>query len=136
MTKNVNVVVIEGRLTKDPEIRSLNSGTSVATFSIASHSDYKKDGEVVEAVNFIRCEVWGKPAQTAFDYMKRGMLITVVGSIKQKTWKDADDRTREMVVVNVTEFRLPPKQKGATGSGEADGNARGNDYPEDDLPFE
>lgn len=135
MTKNLNVVVLEGRLTKDPDIKSLSSGTSVATFSLATHNDYKKDGEVVEQVSYIRCEVWGKQAQTAFEYMRKGALITVQGELKQKTWKDADNNNREQVVLVVNQFRLPPKNSGARSENEPNGN-RAPEYPDDDLPFE
>ena len=77
----MNNVVIVGRLTKDPELKYLTSGTAVATFTLAIDRDYKnKEGNT--PTDFIPCEIMGKPAEFAANYCTKGRLVAVIGSIR------------------------------------------------------
>ena len=78
----MNNVVIVGRLTKDPELRYIpGSGTPVATFTLAINRDYKnKDGST--PVDFIPVEIMGKPAEFVANYITKGRLVAIQGSIR------------------------------------------------------
>lgn len=78
----MNNVVLVGRLTKDPELRYIpGSGTPVATFTLAIDRDYKnKDGST--PVDFIPVEIMGKPAEFVANYITKGRLVAIQGSIR------------------------------------------------------
>ena len=78
----MNNVVLVGRLTKDPELRYIpGSGTPVATFTMAINRDYKnKDGSI--PVDFIPVEIMGKPAEFVANYITKGRLVAIQGSIR------------------------------------------------------
>ena len=78
----INNITLVGRLTKDPELRYIQgSGTAVATFTLAVDRDYKnKDGSVT--TDFIPVEIMGKPAEFCANYVTKGRLVGVVGSIR------------------------------------------------------
>ena len=77
----MNNVVLVGRLTKDPELKYLTSGTAVATFTLAIDRDYKnKDGSI--PVDFIPVEIMGKPAEFVANYITKGRLVAIQGSIR------------------------------------------------------
>lgn len=77
----MNNVVLVGRLTKDPELKYLTSGTPVATFTLAINRDYKnKDGST--PVDFIPVEIMGKPAEFVANYITKGRLVAIQGSIR------------------------------------------------------
>lgn len=78
----MNNIVLVGRLTKDPELRYIpGSGTPVATFTMAINRDYKnKDGSI--PVDFIPVEIMGKPAEFVANYITKGRLVAIQGSIR------------------------------------------------------
>lgn len=77
----MNNISLVGRLTKDPEGKSLNNGTPVATFSIAVNRDYKdKEGNI--GVDFIPIELLGSIADFATKYLKKGRLVSVTGTLR------------------------------------------------------
>lgn len=78
----INNITLVGRLTKDPDLRYIQgSGTAVATFTLAVDRDYKnKDGSVT--TDFIPVEIMGKPAEFCANYVTKGRLVGVVGSIR------------------------------------------------------
>ena len=78
----MNNVVIVGRLTKDPELRYIpGSGTPVATFTMAINRDYKnKDGSI--PVDFIPVEIMSRPAEFVANYITKGRLVAIQGSIR------------------------------------------------------
>ena len=94
----MNNVVIVGRLTKDPELRYLTSGTPVATFTMAINRDYKnKDGST--PVDFIPVEIMGKPAEFVANYITKGRLVGVQGSIRVDRYETPDGEKRTFTKV-------------------------------------
>lgn len=96
----MNNVVLIGRLTKDPELTYIQgSGTAVAKFTIAINRDYKdKDGNY--PVDFIPIEVIGKSAEYVSNYIQKGRLVALQGSIRIERYKDknGDNKTFTKVV--------------------------------------
>lgn len=87
----INRVVLVGRLTKDPELRYTQNGIAVANFTIACNKPFKKDGEEQQA-DFINCVIWRKPAESLANYMSKGSLIGVEGSIQTRNYDDSDGK--------------------------------------------
>jgi len=87
----INRVVLVGRLTKDPDLRYTNNGTAVANFNIACNKPFKKDGEDQQA-DYINCVIWRKPAESLANYMSKGSLIGVEGSIQTRNYEGQDGK--------------------------------------------
>jgi len=101
---SVNKVILVGRLGKDPEIRSTPSGTSVAKFSLATDDRYTdKAGEKQERTEWHNIVAWGKLAEICGQYLRKGKLIYIEGSIRTDTWDDKETgqkRYRTEIIAN------------------------------------
>lgn len=84
---NVNIVVVGGNLTKDPELKYTPGGTAVVSFTVAVNRQYKKDGEVKKDTAFIRCVAWDKTAEILNQYKNKGDCIVVEGRIQTRSWE-------------------------------------------------
>lgn len=81
----MNSVVLIGRLTRDPELRFIpNSGKAVARFSLAVNREYSKEKEA----DFFNIVIWGKPAENVANFMKKGRLVAVNGSLRNNNYED------------------------------------------------
>jgi single-strand DNA-binding protein len=88
---SVNKAILVGRLGKDPEIRSTPSGTSVAKFSIATDDRYTdKNGEKQERTEWHNITAWGKLAEICGQYLRKGKLVYIEGSIRTDSWDDKE----------------------------------------------
>ena len=90
----MNGVVLIGRLTRDPELRYTQSGKAVANFSLAVDRAFSKE----KKADFFRVSVWGKQAEHVSNYMAKGRLVAVKGSLQTSSYEDNNNVTR-----NVTE---------------------------------
>ena len=87
---SLNHIVLQGRLTKDPELRTGQSGNSVTTFTVAVERDFSKDKEA----DFINCVAFGKTAEFVSRYFTRGAMIIVSGSLQSRKWEDKQGNKR------------------------------------------
>jgi len=141
-----NKAVVIGNLTRDPELKTLPSGSSVATFSIATNRVYNnKEGVRQEDTQFHNVVVFGKQAETTAQYLKKGNMALVEGRMQTRSW-DADDGTkryRTEIVADRVQFG--PKS-GGSGQSSSSKATEGKEelktieYPEDeinpdDIPF-
>lgn len=95
-----------GNLTRDPELRSIPSGQQVASFSLAVNRTWNNaSGEKQEAVDYIDCNAWGKPAEIITQYMTKGSAILVSGRLQQRTWEQ-EGQKRSKVEVVVEDFNF------------------------------
>lgn len=101
-----NKVILMGNLTRDPELRSTTSGSSVASFSLAiSRTWNNAQGERQEETSFIDCEAWGRTGETIAKYVQKGRQLLVSGRLRQDTWQDKDTgKNRSTLRVVVEEF--------------------------------
>lgn len=134
----LNVVVLTGRLTKDPELKTTPSGVYVLGFSIAVERRYRS-GEDRQA-DFINIVAWRKTAEFISKYFKKGQMIAVEGSLQSRKYQDKDgnNRTAVEVVANNAQF-ADYKRNDDISSTEAI-TANGTDFIEieadqEDLPF-
>jgi single-strand DNA-binding protein len=112
---NLNSIIIEGNLVRDPLFRSTAKGTPLCTFSIASNRFYKHDSGVEEEVSFFDVESWSKLAESCNDLGHKGRGVKVVGRLKQDRWPgpDGKPRSRISIVAEHVEFRPEFKRDGA-----------------------
>lgn len=99
----LNKIFIMGRLTRDPELRTTNSGTSVASFSLAVDRNYKgADGE--KETDFIDCVAWRQTGEFAAKYFAKGRMAVVEGRLQIRPWTDKEGNSRrsaEVVADNI-----------------------------------
>ena len=100
----MNVVILMGRLTKSPELKTTNSGISVTSFSVAVNRSYSKDGN--NQTDFINCVAWRNNAEFITKYFGKGQMIAIKGSLQQRSYtdKDGNKRTTYDVVVDSASF--------------------------------
>ena len=96
MAGSVNKVILIGNLGKDPEIRYLESGVSVANFSIATSETFtdKNTGEKREVTDWHNIVLWRGLAKIAETYLKKGMKVYIEGKLKTRSWTDENNQTR------------------------------------------
>ena len=106
---DLNSVLIEGNLTRDPTLAATPRGTPVCNFSVASNRYYYVDKEKQEEVSFFDVEAWSKLAERCSGELTKGRGVRVVGRLKQDRWQDKEGnpRSRTKVVAEHVEFRRP-----------------------------
>jgi single-strand DNA-binding protein len=143
---NMNSVVLVGRLTKDPELRYIpGTGTAVATFTLAINRDYtKKDG--TREVDFIPIEVVGKAAEFCANYITKGRLIAIQGSLRVDRYQTQAGENRTFTKVNTRSVQALDYVKNDNNPSNLDENSnfeptQGLDpngfqaIDDDDIPF-
>ena len=142
----LNVVVLTGRLTADPELKTTTSGTAVCSFSIAVDRRFRS-GEERQA-DFINIVTWRTTAEFVSKYFKKGQMIAIEGSIQTRRYQDKEGKNRtafEVVASNV-QFADFARRDGADGNAipaapASFSNADAGDFTsiddgmDDDLPF-
>lgn len=147
MAGSVNKVILIGNLGKDPEVRYLEGGTAVATFSLATSETYKnRNGELTSTTDWHNIVVWRKLAEITEKYLKKGNKVYVEGKLKTRSWQDQDGNTKyttEVVADNLTMLggrkedatTYPTESKKEPAQSNDQGAVFAADDEEDDLPF-
>lgn len=135
MSRSVNKVLLLGNLGSDPELRSTQNGTRVATISLATNERWKdSNGNQQERTEWHRLVLWRGLAEVANKYLRKGDPIYVEGKIQTRTW-EKNGETRYTTEINVQELVMLGSKEG----GEQQRSARPEPQPalagEDDLPF-
>tara|TARA_Y100000782_G_C10051557_1_gene209725 strand:+ start:114 stop:539 length:426 start_codon:yes stop_codon:yes gene_type:complete len=137
---SVNKIVLVGHLGADPESRFTPSGVAVSTFNMATNESWKnKEGEYEDRTEWHRIVLYGKAAETASEYMKKGQLAYVEGRIRTRSWEDKDGMTRYTTEVLGDRFtmlgRKSENKSTAPAEAGASAGAGGGGGDDDDLPF-
>lgn len=157
--RDINVVLLVGRLTRDSELKYTKSGMPIARFSIAVNRSRKQDDQWVDETSFFEVDYWGKGAEAVNRYLTKGKQVGVEGELRQDRWEQ-DGQPRSKVIVNATNVQLlGGNQGGGQGGGSqnqgsyqrtqnaADGTNAGRGSPgisqadtqtdgfDDDIPF-
>lgn len=111
MLNNVSLV---GRLTKDPEVKTINENTTVCNFTIAVNRPFAKDGD--QQADFIQCQAWNKQADFIGTYLVKGQLVAVTGAINTRTY-EKDGSTHYVTEVNINSVQSLEKKAPATEDG-------------------
>ena len=120
---DLNSVLIEGNLTRDPVMAATPKGTPVCTFGLAANRYYRVDEEKQEEVSFFDVETWSRLAQRCGDELTKGRGVRVVGRLKQDRWtnKDGEPRSRVKIVAEHVEFKLARRPRDADATSDSDG---------------
>ena len=135
----INNVTLVGRLTRDVELRYLQGkGTAVASFTVAVDRDYKdKDGNT--PTDFLPIEVMGKPAEFAANYLGKGRLVGVIGSVRVDKYKDKDGNNKSYTKIAARQVQALDKLQN-TKAGDYDAaavmaGATFDTTTDEDVPF-
>ena len=122
---SVNKAILVGRLGRDPETRYTSGGQAVANFTLATDETFKdRAGERQKRTEWHRIVLWGKLAEIAQQYLKKGMLVYVEGRIQTRQWEDKRDgqkRTTTEIVGNVMRMLTSRAEGAAAGAGASAG---------------
>ena len=119
---SVNKVILVGRLGRDPETRFTGAGQAVANFSVATDETYKdRNGERQKRTEWHKIVVWGKQAEIAQQYLKKGSLVFIEGRIQSREWQDKEGQKRTSFEIVASNFRM----LGGRGDGAAMGAGAG-----------
>ena len=141
----LNKVMLIGRLGRDPETRFTSSGKAVANFTIATDETYTDaSGQKQKKTEWSRCVAWGKTAEIAQQYLKKGSLVYIEGKLQSREWEDKRDGAKktvtEIVVGNLT--MLGGKPEGQTTARPQTQSrpapkqqAQGQQFEDEDIPF-
>ncbi len=124
-----NKVILVGNLTRDPELRYLPSGSAVCNASLATNRRYKKqDGTNGEEVCFIDVAFFGRTAEVANQYLKRGSKVLVEGRLKQDQWTDQNGQKRSKHSVTVDNMQMLDSKNAPSDGGQGGYQSGGNNY--------
>ena len=137
MQKNsVNKVILIGNLGQDPESRFTPQGTAVTSFSVATNESWKsQNGEIKEHTEWHRIEMFGKRAETANEYMRKGNTVYIEGRLKTDEWEDKETgQKRRATKIQCDNFTMLGRRgdNQSQGGGQPSAPASNDD---DDLPF-
>lgn len=136
---NVNVVVITGNLTRDPELRSTPTGTPVCKLRVAVNSRRKdgQTGEWVDKPNYFDVTVWGAQGENCANYLSKGRPVAVEGRLDWREWEAQDGSGKRQsveIIANSVQF-LGSRDGSAAGNGDGGFTPTG-DVPTDTSDFE
>jgi single-strand DNA-binding protein len=122
----VNKVILVGRLGRDPETRYTSSGQAVCNFTMATDTSYKNrtTGERQKLTEWHRIVMWGKLAEIAQQYLKKGQLVYIEGRLQTRQWEDKRDgskKTSTEVVANEMKMLTARGEGAAAGAGAGTG---------------
>jgi single-strand DNA-binding protein len=133
MAKSINQVILMGRLTRDPEVRTTSTGKSIASFSIAVDRGGQED-----AADFFDVTAWEKLGELVSQYLSKGRRCLVQGRLRQDSWDDKETgkkRTRVEVVATDVTFLDGPAGDGGNGGSNYPSNS-GSSKKSDDVVIE
>src|SRR3954447_4856033 len=145
---NINRVVITGNLTRDPELRSTGSGTSVCSLRIASNSRTKDgSGNWVDKPNYFDVSVWGAQGENCTQYLAKVRPVAVDGRLNWREWQDQQGNKRQSIDIIADSVQFLGSRDGGDNGGrfppQSDVPADTSDYQsepaggagDDDIPF-
>jgi single-strand DNA-binding protein len=138
----VNKVILIGNLGRDPEVRYTSSGTPVANFTMATTERWNDpaSGERKEKTEWHRIVVWGKQAEIAGEYLRKGRQVYVEGSLQTREWTDREGNKRQTTEVRAQRFQMLGSRGGDVESSSSQETSTavaegGGGFEEDDIPF-
>jgi single-strand DNA-binding protein len=145
---NINRVIITGNLTRDPELRSLPSGTSVCKLRVAVNSRRKDGDQWVDKPNYFDVTVWGAQGENCATYLQKGRPVAVDGRLEWREWETKEGAKRQSVdiIADSVQFlgsreggenggRFTPQSDVPADTGDFDQAPAGAGASDDDIPF-
>ena len=146
---NINRVVLTGNLTRDPELRSTGSGTSVCSLRLACNTRRRDaSGEWVDKPNFFDITVWGAQGENCAQYLSKGRPVAVDGRLEWREWEDKSGNKRQSIDIIADSVQFLGSREGGENGGrftpQSDVPADTSDFSaapsgqgaaDDDIPF-
>ncbi len=126
---NLNSILIEGNLVRDPELSYTPKGTAVCKFSVACNRFYKQDQELQKEVSYFDAPTWTRLAEVCGEYLKKGRGVRVVGRLKQDRWTDPEGKGHSRVLIMAEHVEFKPQFNKEKSPGE-DGEEKETDAAE------
>jgi single-strand DNA-binding protein len=120
---SLNSILLEGNLTRDPETRTLPSGSQVCNFSVASDRYYKQNEVLEKETSFFDVEAWGRLGQTCFETLRKGRGVRVVGRLRQDRWTDTAGKVQSRVKIVAEHVEFKPVFKPQAEAAKEDSDA-------------
>ena len=133
---NINVVVVTGNLTSDPELRETGGGTPVCKLRIAVNTSRKTpEGNWEEKPNYFDVTVWGAQGENCATYLKKGRPVAINGRLDWREWTDKEGNKRQSVeiIANTVQFLGSRDSNGSGGNGNGGSFTGGSDLPAADT---
>jgi single-strand DNA-binding protein len=126
MARGINKVILIGNLGADPETRAMPSGTTVANLRIATSESWrdKQSGEQQERTEWHRVALFGRLAEIAGEYLRKGSQVYIEGSLRTRKWQDKQGNERYSTEIIGNELQMLGSRAGAGASAGAEGGAR------------
>ena len=135
----INKVILIGHLGKDPEIRYLEGGVSVASFPLATTETFNKDGRKVEQTEWHNIVLWRSLADVAAKFLQKGKLVYIEGKLRTRSFEDKEGIKKYTTEVVAENFTMLGRKTDFEGSEASKVAVKGDDIdlnaPNDDLPF-
>ncbi|MGN6586512.1 MAG: single-stranded DNA-binding protein [Solirubrobacterales bacterium] len=132
---NVNVVVITGNLTRDPELRHTGGGTAVCDLRVAVNSRRKdQSGNWVDKPNYFDVTVWGAQGENCANYLSKGRPVAIEGRLDWREWEAKDGSKRQAVQIVANTVQFLGSRDGSGGGNGNGGGGGGFTPPRSDVP--
>ncbi len=141
----INKVILVGHLGKDPEVRHLEGGVSVASFPLATSETYNKDGRKIEQTEWHNIVMWRGLADIAAKYLQKGRLVYIEGKLRTRSFEDKEGHKKYTTEVVAENFTMLGRRSDFEGTGPTGGQQNqkheeqftdfSNTGADDDLPF-
>jgi single-strand DNA-binding protein len=122
---DLNKVILVGRVTADPQVRSTPGGQSVTTIGVATNRTWSdKAGQRQEQTEFHNVVLWGRTAEIAGQYLTKGAMVLIEGRLQTRSWTDKQGQQRKTTEIMAERMQLGPRAAGGGGGGGAQGGGR------------
>ena len=133
---NLNKVFVLGNLTRDPEIRTLPSGQSVASFGIATNRFFTdKSGQKQQQTEYHNIVLFGKLAEIAKSFLTKGSLALIEGRLQTRSWEDSSGNKRSRTEIVAERIQLGPRKFQASGQPTLGSGENQAKKPSEDIPI-
>lgn len=123
---DLNKVILVGRVTADPQVRSTPGGQSVTTIGVATNRTWTdKAGQKQEQTEFHNVVLWGRTAEIAGQYLTKGAMVLIEGRLQTRSWTDKNGQQRKTTEVMAERMQLGPRAAGGGAGGGAQGGSYG-----------
>lgn len=116
---SLNSILLEGNLTRDPDSKTLPSGSQVCDFVVATNRFYKMNETLEKEVSFFDVEAWSRLGTSCAENLKKGRGVRVVGRLKQDRWMDPDGKPKSRIKIVAEHVEFKPAKPAAAPAEEA-----------------
>ena len=131
---NLNKVILVGRITQDPELRTTPSGQTVCNFGMATNRTWSQNGQKQEKAEFHNIVLWQKIAEIASQYLKKGGLVLIEGRIQTRSWEDQSGAKKYKTEIIGESMQMGPRNSGQ-GNWKPSPSKKPTPTPEDNIPI-